>query len=70
MDLPMKYREWFWEKKNSRFFIQIFSSSLPSWFYINFVLVCDVLYGLISRHSMVIYGANVSAIINKSVKDV
>ena len=69
----MEYREWNigngFEEKTIHFFVQMFSVSLRSLFYINFVLVRDILYGRILWHSMVIYGAKVIAFIKKSVKD-
>ena len=41
-------------KKTSRFFIQMFSASLPSLFHLNFLLVHDIPYGSISSYSICI----------------
>ena len=48
----------------------MFSTTSPPLFPINFILVHNILYGHISWFSMVIYGINISTIINKSVKNV
>ena len=44
MELPLKYREWFQEKDQS-LFIQMFSTSWPYLFPVNFILVHDILCG-------------------------
>ena len=44
MELPLKYREWFQEKDQS-LFIQMFSTSWPCLFPVNFILVHDILCG-------------------------
>lgn len=48
----------------------MFSTSLPSLVLINFVSDHDILYGLISWHSIVILGVNISTILNEYAKDV